>query len=230
MRPSLKYFLVSLIGRHASLFRIYYTLHPKNRPLAVTRATDIVIEGFPRCANTFSVLAFMDAQDREVCIAHHLHAPQQISLGVEYGLPVLALIREPVSAIGSLITRHDWISVGQAIDRYVRFYSVVLEHRDAVVLADFKTITSDYSRVIRAINQRFGSSYLEYLNDDISDSRVFAEIDALNRLKESASVTQLARPSADRKDDLMIARREVDAHPDIGRAKELYERLRPSCI
>lgn len=230
MNFSPKYFLVSLIGRHPLLFRCYYTLHPDNRRLVVTRQSDIVIEGFPRSANTFSVIAFEQAQQRPVRIAHHLHAPQQVALGVAYGIPVLVLIREPVSAIASLLTRHPSVSVRQAINQYISFYAVVLERLQSVVLADFKSVTSDYSRVIQALNTRFGTDYATYVNAPANDDEVFGRIDSINAAREGDSVDQVARPNRGRSEKLNQARSRVAADSMIQQAVDLYEKLRPSCV
>jgi hypothetical protein len=45
---------------------------------AVGRETEVVIEGFPRCGNSFAFAAFALAQPHPVHIAHHLHAPAQV--------------------------------------------------------------------------------------------------------------------------------------------------------
>ena len=55
---------------------------------------DIVIEGFPRSANSVAVHAFRVAQDRPVRIAHHLHAPAQVIAAVPAPEDENRLIRE----------------------------------------------------------------------------------------------------------------------------------------
>ena len=67
----------------------------------VTPETDIVIEGFPRSANSFSVKAFKHANGDEYKIATHLHAYPQVIMGVRYKVPTLVLVREPFACIAS---------------------------------------------------------------------------------------------------------------------------------
>src|SRR5689334_19049404 len=74
-------------------------------PRAVSRGTEIVIEGFPRSANTFAVVAFRLAQQREIEIAHHLHAAAQIKHAINLKVPVIVLIREPSDAILSVAVK-----------------------------------------------------------------------------------------------------------------------------
>jgi hypothetical protein len=198
--------------------------------LLVTRNSEIVIEGYPRCANSFSVLAFERAQGRKLRIGHHLHAPAQIKLGVRYGLPVLALIREPIGAAASLITRHPEISPDQALRQYVNFYECVQRHADRVVLADFRKVTSDYAQVIEAVNRRFGTQFRPYVNSSSEDEAVFAEIDALNAETEGGAEHQLARPS-DAKSALLIdARARIEREALVVRARAVFDQLAPICV
>jgi|GEM_PF-1755712 len=71
--------------------------------LCVTRKTDIVIEGFPRSANSTTVTVFRSWQRKKVRIAHHKHHAAQILRAVAWDIPAVALIREPRAAVISLI-------------------------------------------------------------------------------------------------------------------------------
>lgn len=225
MRSSLRYAFISFLARHPALFSSYYHWHPRYARLMVRPDSELVIEGFPRCANTFAVLAFERAQDRPVRIAHHLHAPSQIELGVRYGLPVLVLIREPVGAVASLITRHPEITVDQALGQYGCFYRYVDTCRDNVVVADFREITTDFAKGIRQLNERFDASFQPYVNSQERDASVFAEIDQLNLDNEGGNALQLARPSRQKKARLQEISRQVGAHSSVPGLKALYERL-----
>src|SRR5918999_5771267 len=63
------------------------------------RDTEIVIEGFPRSANSFAVAAFARAQGRKPKIAHHVHAPAQVIAAARAGIPAIVLIRNPEEAV-----------------------------------------------------------------------------------------------------------------------------------
>ena len=65
--------------------------------------TEIVIEGFPRSANSFAVNAFVLAQGRPVHVAHHVHAAAQVLAAGRAGVPAILLIREPTDAIVSYL-------------------------------------------------------------------------------------------------------------------------------
>ena len=128
----------------------------------VSRNTEIVIEGYPRSANTFAVAAFQLAQGREVEIAHHLHGAAQIKRAARLGVPAVVLVREPSEAILSLMVRDPTASVRWAIHSYVRFYSNVVPHLDKIVIAPFATVTSDFGSIIRIVNARYGTAFKDF--------------------------------------------------------------------
>src|SRR2546421_9409717 len=91
-------------------------------PNVVSHDTELVIEGFPRTANTFTVFAFQMAQAAPVRVAHHLHAPAQVIFAARRGIPVLVLVRPPEDAVLSLASWSPYVSLGQALAAYARFY------------------------------------------------------------------------------------------------------------
>ena len=95
---------------------------------------ELVMEGFPRSANTFAVVAFRQAQGRDVSMAHHLHVEAQVFEGVRLGKPVVVLIRQPTDAVKSLIIRHPGADVESAFKRYISFYKNIEKVIDQVVL------------------------------------------------------------------------------------------------
>ena len=98
-------------------------LQPAGEPHQwVTPTTEIVIERYPRSANTFALVAFQLAQSRELEIAHHLHAAAQIKRAVALGVPAIVLVREPSEAVLSLMVRDPSASMRWAIRGYVRFF------------------------------------------------------------------------------------------------------------
>lgn len=195
------------------------------RHLLVSPESEIVIEGFPRCANSFSVLAFEMAQDRPVRIAHHLHAKAQVQKAISLRLPTLILTREPVSATASLVTRHPAIRINQALRQYYSFYRYIEDCADKVLVADFSEITSHYDIVIDRLNRRFGTNFRQYINCQANDSKVFSIIDQLNLTVEVGNTRQLARPSAEKDRYHRVIHHQINAHPIIPRLRALHQRI-----
>ncbi|MBW1784018.1 MAG: hypothetical protein JRL30_25170 [Deltaproteobacteria bacterium] len=90
--------------------------------ILISDDTELVIEGYPRSANSFAVVAFEMAQIRHVKTAHHLHLPTNVALAARRNVPCLVLIRDSDQAVLSLAISFLKYDVGQALKEYVRFY------------------------------------------------------------------------------------------------------------
>jgi hypothetical protein len=121
--------------------------------------TEAVIDGYTRSASTFAVYAFQVAQPTPVRLAHHLHAPAQLMAAARRGLPTLMVIREPRGALLSQLVREPDVDLLDALYSYRRFHRSLMPYRDAMVVADFREVTSDFGAVVRRMNQRFDTSF-----------------------------------------------------------------------
>lgn len=179
------------------LYHMVQTLRPSRRPLLVRPDTDIVIEGFPRCGNTFAYAAFVLAQPKELRVAHHTHSPTQILMADRYGIPCLALLRHPCEALVSALIREPNLDPILLLRHYVFFYERALKHIESIVISDFYTTTHHLDLAIRALNARFHARFVEPVYSDFRP--VWAYIEELDRLDQRAlSVNErtVARPSA----------------------------------
>ena len=149
--------------RHLLLARSNY---PGTSPEVVSSETEVVIDGYTRCATTFAVFAFQLAQERPVRVAHHLHAPAQLIAAAKMGIPVLALIREPREAILSQLIREPGISLRGALAAYARFYSSLMPYRSRMVVGQFDEVTQSFGSVVRKLNNRFGTSFTEFEHNE----------------------------------------------------------------
>jgi hypothetical protein len=131
-------------------------------PEVVGPDTELVIDGFTRSAVTFAVIAFQSAQDRLVRTAHHLHAPAQLMMAARRGVPAMALIREPDSAVLSALIREPYVRPATAFGTYARFYTTLMPHRASLAVAEFEEVSRDFGAVIRAVNLKFGTSFREF--------------------------------------------------------------------
>lgn len=210
------------------LFFPLYGLFEKNKRLFVNNETEIVIEGFPRSGNTFSVVAFERAQKRSVSVAHHLHVAAQVMRGVERGLPVLVLLRNPDDAVLSYYIRHPHLNLTDCYREYVVFYNAVLPLRDKVVLGFFEDVISDYGKVIKAVNEKFGTDFGIFEHDEVGKEGVFEVIKGFNAAK-GRSPDQIAIPTASkdaRKAEVRAAAQAQVSEALRSEARRLYETLR----
>lgn len=155
--------------------RLYYgvrRLSGRLDPLCIRPDTDIVIEGYPRSANSTTVHRFLARQDRPLHVAHHKHHAAQILRAVQWGIPAIVLIREPREACLSLLAlgaeaRHragkpqsDSMAFTDVFSAYVAFYRAVEECLDQIVIGRFEFVRTDITDLIYRVNARFGTNFL----------------------------------------------------------------------
>jgi hypothetical protein len=163
--------------------------------------TEIVIEGFPRSANSFAVAAFRMAQEREINIAHHTHAPAQILIAARRNIPALVLIRDPADACVGLAAMNPKVSLIAALRGYVRFYEPLIPLRSSVVVATFQEATTDLGEVISRINVRYGTHFVPFDHTPANVEACFAEMETFWRgqVGDATEVERVVgRPSAAR--------------------------------
>jgi len=219
-------------GKHPAAFYGLYRLSRRDRARVVTPDTQLVIEGFPRSANSFARVAFNRAQEERVRIATGLHVPAQIIRAARWHIPTLLLIRNPRDAVLSFAIR-DPISVDQALKYYLSFYETVEEYTDACVLGHFDEVTGDFGQVVRRINDRFGTTFSPFHHNERNVDAVLARVErnSKRRFGEEASENKASRPSAAREEMKRELSHELE-RPQleslISRAEAVYHRLIPN--
>lgn len=202
----------------------------------ITKEHEIVIEGFPRCANSFSVRAFQFSNDsgRKVKIATHLHTTATILLGVKWGIPTLVLIRDPECAVpswlglGVQLKKTNLLSAGKGrirshvaywTHRYTEFYNKLIAVQSRVVVGDFDLVIQDFNQIITALNEKFQRNYLPFEHNKENVSKIF-----------DAAKVHLS-PSAERdalKDTFKEFYFSKENEARRQKAKSVYERFRSS--
>ncbi len=218
-------------GGYPTLYFTLYRLFRTRQNLlgAVTPDTQLVIEGFPRSGNSFARRAFVMAQDEKVRIAHHFHVPAQVVRAARLRIPTLVLLRRPRDAVLSFVIWNP-ISVDQALRYYISFYETAEKYRDAYVLGLFEEVTEDFGRVIGRINDKFGTTFSQFRQDEENVNKVFAGIEShtRNRFDKALWERKVQRPSAMR--EKMKHEMEYDLENPkrrrlIVRAEAVYDRL-----
>lgn len=219
IKNKIKHFL----GRYPFLFSIFYRLQGKNLKLLFCNSTEIVIEGFPRSANTWAVVFFEYFQKRGVNIAHHLHVESQLISAVKNNVPAILLIREPELCIKSLLVRENLASVNSSLRRYIRFYGTLLPYKDKMVVAEFRRVTSDMSSVIDSCNKKFGTQFNIGVMNETIKKELYGFIEAVNIKEDNGHETHVARPSQERNE--YYNRINFDDNPYLKEAYVIYEKF-----
>jgi hypothetical protein len=193
------------------------------------RDTALVIDGFLRSGNTFSVAAFVVANGDGPHLGRHLHGGPHVLRAARLGVPALVLIRRPEDAVASYLIRRPSLTPDDAMAEYVDFYRTSWRARDHFVVGLFDDVVSDFGSVVRAVNQRFGTSFVPYEPTAANQAAAFALVEEMNRRECRGEVVEshVGRPSAargERKEEVTALMSQQGSSRLARRADEWFER------
>jgi len=217
-----------LISRHPFL---YYFRNRKSEKafLFANSKTDIVIEGFPRSANTFAGMAFDRIQSKKIRIAHHIHVPAQIIKGVQLKIPVVLLIRHPRDAVSSLAVFDKKVNLKNILKRYINFYKPVMIYKENVVVAPFEEVVGNFENIIRSINNKFGTNFDNYSEQTPPNTqKIFRDMEPFSKESETGRINEytIARPSntrANAKAEIIEELKSPQHRKLMQRAENIYD-------
>lgn len=200
----------------------------KRRTLA-RKHSAIVIEGYLRSGNTFSVAAFAVANGTDLHVGRHLHGAPHVLRAARLGLPTVVLIRQPRDAVLSYLIRRDTLSPDDALLEYLDFYRTVLRVRGSFVVGLFDQVVTDFGAVIDEVNVRYGTAFVRYEPTAASMEAAFGLVEEMNRKECRGEVveTHVGRPSrerAERKEHLRALLDEPRTAALLQAAEECYGR------
>lgn len=192
------------------------------------RHSGIVIEGFERSGNTFSVAAFIIANGPDIHIGRHLHAAAHVLRAARHNIPTIVLIRDPRDVVLSYLVRYDRLTPDDALLAYTDFYRSAWRVRDQFVIASFDQVKSDFGRVIETVNERFGTRFDRYQPGPENQRLAFGLVEDMNRLECRGEVieTHVGRPSHERdvrKTQLTSLLDRPKTAAKLARAQRLYD-------
>lgn len=204
------------------------TFRPDQLSLLAKRDSEVVIEGFPRSANTFFTAHFLTSQPRSMRVAHHLHEAYQIRLAERFAIPCVVLIRPPADAVVSSLLRDRRPPPSSLIRNYIRFYSESLRVRVSWVPAPFAAVIAEPNAIIAKLNSAYGTSFskLDASEIELVTNRV-VEMDRRALAADASNPLRIALPSPEKdaaKSELMrVLRRD---HGELLRhAEGLHDRI-----
>jgi hypothetical protein len=212
------------LARTPFLFDALIAMRPDRRSILARRDSILVIEGFPRSANTYSLVAFLLANGDRGHIGHHLHAPGHVARAVRFHLPTIVLIRDPKDACLSYVIRRPAIPLADALCDYLDFYRSVWPLRERFVIGDFRRVVTDMGSVIRAVNDRFSTQFVPYEHTPENEQACVAMLEQRDRSDTGGTgflqETYVARPSAYR----AKLKQRLEQEFEQGRTRSLLER------
>ena len=215
------------LARAPYLWDVLMRVRPEKNATLARPDTAIVIEGFLRSGNTFSVAAFQIANGPELHVGRHLHGAPHVLRAVRLGLPAVVLIRQPRDAVLSYLIRRDTLTPYDGFVEYLDFYRTAWPAREGFVVAPFDRVVSDFGSVIDEVNCRFGTAFSRYEPTPENEAKAFALVEEMNRLETGGEVveTHVGRPSearARRKEALQELLDQPRTAARLREADELY--------
>jgi hypothetical protein len=204
-------------------------VRPEKNATLARPDTAIVIEGFLRSGNTFSVAAFQIANGPALHVGRHLHGAPHVLRAVRLGLPTLVLIRQPRDAVLSYLVRRATLTPYDALLEYLDFYRTAWSARDGFVVGLFDRVTNDFGAVLERVNERFGTSFARYDPTPENEAKAFRLVEEMNRLETGGEVVEslVGRPSAERsrrKEELRALLERSRTAARLREAEILYDR------
>lgn len=197
-----------------------------NRRL-LRETADLVVDGFPRSANSYVEAAFAYSQSaRRLTIATHSHAAAQILRSVEWGLPTVVLIRQPDEAVASMMEMQKGAQALDQFQDYTAFYRPLLPLIEKVVIAEFSTVISQFDKIVKRVNQKFATDLeVPQINDEFK-AGVDQEVQRISwhrmgRIPPySSSVSSHARAERRARQDRFIEDVRSSSDRELKRARE----------
>ena len=212
--------------------RAYCAVMRRRHPewFLVDADTDLVLEGYQSCGNTFARKA-MEHANPGTRIASHSHSWAHVARGLKLGKPVVVLLRPPLEAVASHAVRMRLDDLDRELRRYHRFYRRVPSVADRLVVAPFEMTVDRFGEVIERVNRRFSTRFNVFDHTDpAAKAEVFEEMEreALSTPSELDRMWRIARPNTDRQE----ATREMQSRlagppsrPALARCEALHDRL-----
>jgi hypothetical protein len=217
------------LARTPYLWDLTMRIRPEKSATLARRGTAIVIEGFLRSGNTFSVAAFQIANGAVLHVGRHLHGAPHVLRAVRLRLPTLVLIREPRDAVLSYLVRRPTLTPHDAVLEYLDFYRTAWPARHGFVVGPFDQVTSDFGAVLDRVNARFGTAFHPYEPTPENEERAFRLVEEMNRRETGGEVVEslVGRPSTERarrKEELRALLERPRTAEKLRAAEDLHER------
>lgn len=191
-------------------------------------ACDLVIDGFPRSANTYAWYASKLTLEPKYMVRGHTHVVETLRRGLQNGKPTMLLLREPDAAVASLYQMRNGVSLRACFDAYTRFHRKCLTLGGELYVARFDQVTNDFGAVLKEFYKFNGVDWPVYEKTALNESRVFDIIDSANQKLNDGSLREqgVARPSSKRTGkDEVLASMSKDEKRAQAQAKNAYSAL-----
>ncbi len=216
---------------------IYSYFAKKNGAYLVEHDTDLVIEGFPRSANSFFEAAVRMRHQNPLKLSHHTHARSNIDRAIQLSVPCVVLLRNPIDAVISYMEESEKLSSPNVLLReYIIFYQNISQYKEKVKLITFETATKDTEHAIDHVFDWAG--LIKTNHSHFSDAETILDEVTSNALSRVGIVPAYRRAKTEmermhreqRREEICAIVKKRSIQSLRLTALELYESTRQLCI
>jgi hypothetical protein len=190
--------------------------------LLSNKETQICIEGFPRCANSFAFNKFIE-WNPGLLVSRHLHIAENVARAINQNVPTLILFRDPISAIASLSIGLPKVTIDNLCLMYIQFYKGVEQYSTKAVFAEFNEVISSFESVLEKVNMKFGTHFISMPSTNKGD------LEILDRLrthsKEMGWVSMASAPNEERNRDKEKIYESIKLNKNYSECERIYLRM-----
>lgn len=178
---------------------LYLGRRARYRELLPGPCTELVMDGFPRSANSYAMFAFHVAQGTTRTLAGHTHSARIYRIAERLGLPSVVIVREPQGVVNSVMHFYPKVAPRSVLLAYRRFHGSVASMN--VLPVRFESVVSDFGQVIASINNVFGTSFVPYMKSQQNEAVVRTRIEEASTFyaPERPIEAVVSRPSQSRR-------------------------------
>lgn len=235
LKNTLRWKVKNVISNNYLGFKYITRKISKRSNMIVSKNSDIVIEGYPRSANTFAVAGIKLAQNDQINIASHRHEIGHIRYALQLHKPVIVLIRNPIDAIVSFIIRED-VSISFSINYYIYYYKKVNKYKNRVLILKFDEIIDHLDKSIDKINKKF-NLYLSLIKiNNTTNNKILGMVASMHKAEQELigkggnnNIRSIAVPSLERENVKRVIVNKIQTSPNlkkkINNANSVYNQV-----
>lgn len=221
--------------KNRNFYLFLYSIFSNNKYYVASKSTRLIVEGYPRTANTFAYNIFEKSFGLKNlnanCIAHHVHSSSQLIFGAKNDIPVILLIRNPIDSISSMLIKfHEFENEDSCIEwiklysyYYYDFYYRLLKFKNQFLIVKFESIINDYTNVIVSLNNKFDTSFPIIQNSQNQTKEILDKIKNDNLVKVGNNLNKLAIPNSNKDIKKEAYYDLITSHGDLEKLNHIYK-------
>jgi len=142
--------------------------------IALYPDTRLLIEGYCRSASSFAAECFRYANGQDVKLVWNMHSAGSVVEAKKWKIPTILLIRAPKDVALSTKLMNKALPFKIILDEYIKYYRFLYRYRNHFIVATRDQVNSDFGKVIKRTNNRYGTQFKIFKHTKNNSKRVIA--------------------------------------------------------